>query len=72
MVEKSESAQGAFGAAVKAAAERTRTGKQLDIPLSSVSHGHEADVPDGDGRWPAHLLLEGKNLAAGETPPALG
>lgn len=67
MVEKSESAQGAFGAAVKAAAERTRTGKQLDIPLSSVSHGHEGDTT----AWPEHLL-EGKNLAAGETPTALG
>ena len=64
MVEKSESAPGLFGDAIKAAAHRTRTGTAGDAPVTGISHGHEDDA------WPEHLLMEGKDLAAGEAPPA--
>lgn len=66
MVEKSESAPGLFGDAIKAAAHRTRTGTASDAPVTGIAHGHEEDPPG----WPEHLLMEGKNLAAGEAPPA--
>jgi hypothetical protein len=70
MVEKSESAPGLFGDAVKAAAHRTRTGTAGPLPVPGISHGHEDDT--APPQWPAHLLIEGKDLAAGETPPAFG
>lgn len=62
MVDKSESAPGLFGAAIKAAAHRTRTGGAAEAPVTGISHGHEegTDAPP----WPEHLLTEGNAIAA--------
>jgi hypothetical protein len=74
MVERSESPPGLFGDAIKAAAHRTRTGTAEQLPVTGISHGHEGEAGRENeaimDAWPEHLLIEGKNLAAGEAPPA--
>jgi hypothetical protein len=70
VVEKSESAAGLFGDAIKAAAHRTRTGTAGEVPVTGISHGHEADA-DAPA-WPAHLLMEGNAIAAEASGLPLG